>query len=130
MLHVSGTANSRTNATMATNMLYFRKRLAESFANRKAPANEPIVRAAKYKLVPNPASERAMPVRSIRSLGMVVFKPTSMPTIKRIPRNKEVIYLSLKRDNVVPKVAFASSSFSFPGMVEINQTVETSVVAA
>lgn len=35
MLHISGTSNNKTNAAIATNILYFRKRAPESFASGK-----------------------------------------------------------------------------------------------
>ena len=62
-----------------------RKNLTEdNFIKRKAPIRVPMVRAAKYKLVPKAASSRIIPVLYINNLGILVFRATSMPTISRM----------------------------------------------
>ena len=53
--------------------------------SRNEPLRQPNVRKMKYRLVANAASLRVMPSRSMRTLGAVVFVPTSIPTWHIMP---------------------------------------------
>ena len=77
---------------------------------------------------PNPASCNGMDNFSINSLGIVVFRPTSIPTIHRIPKKSIRILASLHKANVEANEASCPSPSSLPGIVVINQMIDNKVV--
>ena len=78
------------------------------------------MRETKYRLVPNPAERNGRSVRVIRKSGIMMFNPTSTPTIKRIPRKSNKTFRSSSSDRVERSPARLTSS-RLSGMPKHNQ---------
>ena len=71
----------------------------------------------KYRLFPKPLTLNGILACAVKKLGMVVFKPTSTPTMNNIPKKIRKIFLSLSSDSVDNKLECVSSSCWLSGML-------------
>ncbi len=111
MLHISGTSNNRTNAAIANKHTIFQEAGTGELRQQESSGKRTDRTGGKIKAGTQSGFGNGHACPFHQQLGDSSVQADIYADKKRIPRNRDTIYLSLNRDKVVAKVAPASSSF-------------------